>query len=217
MSFDGHTLAPRGGFRYLGQVRFVSQTATSGWRLGLVLAMVVSGALACKERAKTPAAAYQRFSEAVAAKDAQRLYAALDLETRWSWMSVRRAHREAYDIVLSNVPEGAAREQQLRRFEAGALADNEAAMFERIFPAERWNELGPLPKDVVPQPISETEAKIPLPGGRSLPFRRGEDGGWGFAGLAGEAEQAKRRAAADLEVTRSNAADLERAATRSGN
>ena len=36
-------------------------------------------------------------------------------------MTVQRCQREAYDIVLSNFPEGADRESKLRRFEAGAL------------------------------------------------------------------------------------------------
>ena len=157
----------------------------------------------------------------MASRDAGQLYAALDLETRWSWMSVRRAHREAYDIVLSNFPEGPAREQQLRRFEAGALAENEAALFAQVFPAARWDELGRgLPTNAAIEAVGEREARVTVPGteagSRTLSFRRGDDGSWGFAGLAAEAEAQKLRAGADLDLVRTNAADLERAATRAG-
>ncbi len=133
-------------------------------------------------------------------------------------MSVRRAQREAYDIVLSNFPEGPAREQQLRRFEAGALAENEAALVANLAPAARLDELAqdlpPGGDGVKPETTSEREATVRSKSGKPLPLRRGEDGGWGFAGFATEAEDWKKRATADLEMVRTNAADLERAATR---
>jgi hypothetical protein len=47
-----------------------------------------------------------------------------------------------------------------------------------------------------------------------VPLGRGEDGGWGFAGLAKGAEDDKNRAYNDLEVVRASAADYERAAAR---
>ena len=43
-----------------------------------------------------------------------------------------------------------------------------------------------------------------------------QDGQWGWSGLAAEADENKRRAVADLEIIRNNAADQERAATRAG-
>ena len=52
--------------------------------------------------------------------------------------------------------------------------------------------------------------------GAPLLFRKGQDGRWGYAGLAAEGEDRKRRASADLELTRSSAADFERAAARAG-
>jgi hypothetical protein len=60
------------------------------------------------------------------------------------------------------------------------------------------------------------EAEILWPAGRLL-FRKTSKTafGWGFAGLAGEAETLKRAASADLEALRTNAADYERAAARS--
>jgi hypothetical protein len=220
----------------------------------LSFAMALWGTVGCNDRARTAAEAAARLKAAVAARDLEQLFTALDLETRWSWMTVRRAQREAYDIVLSNYPEGPAREQQLRRFAPGALADSDVALFEQVFPASEWDQLT---RDLgaaataAPESTSEDEARLPIAGaaegnldakldsksdkgagrkghepitpqGRkaaappALLFRRGEDGSWGFAGLASLAEEEKRRATADLELVRTDAADLERAATRAG-
>ena len=60
----------------------------------------------CRQKAKTPAEAYKRLTAAVNAGDGGALFDALDQETRWNWMSIQKFHREAYDIVLSNYPEG---------------------------------------------------------------------------------------------------------------
>ena len=50
--------------------------------------------------------------------------------------------------------------------------------------------------------------------GARVELARGKDGGWGFAGLAKQAEEDKNRAYHDLEVVRASAADYERAAAR---
>jgi hypothetical protein len=195
-------------------------------KLSCVLALW--GGLACSGRARTPAEAVLRLQSAVAERDVEQLFTALDLETRWSWMTVRRAQRESYDIVLSNLPEGPEREQQLRRWEPGALAENDVALFAQVFPPARWDELkrdlAAIPPGVpAPEQVSDEEARLPLGKSASalgekpaLRFRRGQDGSWGFAGLAAEAEEEKRRATADLDQVRTNAADLERAAIRAG-
>lgn len=205
-------LAPGPAFRYLRAVRLRSAAL-----LWLLLALGGAGSAGCQSRAKTPAEAWTRFAAAVTARDPQRLYAALDLDTRWSLMSVRRAQREAYDILLSNLPEGPARERQLRRFEAGALADSEAGLFATRLTPARWDELG---QDLTgagpPESAGERDAKVTSKTGRSWKLHRGDDGGWGFAGFGAEAEEEKRRASADLDLVRANAADYERAAARAG-
>ena len=53
-----------------------------------------------------------------------------------------------------------------------------------------------------------------LGSGARVELARGENGGWGFAGLAKRAEDDKNRAYHDLEVVRASAADYERAAAR---
>jgi hypothetical protein len=188
----------------------------------LTLALSVALAPGCGGGAKTPEEAYQRLAEAVTARDARRLYDALDLETRWSWMSVQRAQRESYDIVLSNFPEGHERERALRRFETGAHSESAGELFGRELDPQTMDDLGERVAALGPSPVltaEGTRAESSAPGGKEagrLVFRKTPDRhwGWGYAGLADRAEQIKRRALADLELMRSSAADYERAATR---
>jgi hypothetical protein len=186
----------------------------------LALAAVVGGAAfagGCNRGAKTPGEAWQRFVASVKQKDPRALYQALDLETRWSWMTTRRTQREAHDIVLSNFPEGTSRDQHLRRFEAAAAADSEADLFASWLPASRWESLaGGLPESATPEQRGADRAEVLGAEGQVWSLRKDRDGNWGFSGFSEEAEVIKRRALADLEVVRNNAADLERAATRAG-
>jgi hypothetical protein len=173
--------------------------------------------LACTRGARTAEEAYDRFVAAIRAHDGELLYGALDLETRWSWMSIRRAQREAYDIVLSSFPEGPQRETQGRRFEAAALSENEAQLFASQMTEARWAELARgLPDHPRLEPVGPDQVQLPTADGRRLVFKRGSNQRWGYAGFAQEAEQLKRKTAADLELVRASAADLEQAASRSG-
>jgi hypothetical protein len=202
-------------FRYSGGVARVAQ--------GLLIGALCGAALgACDRGGKTPEDAYQRLAEAVEARDGERLFEALDLETRWSWMSVQRAQRESYDIVLSNFPEGPEQERTLRRFEPGALSEGARELFARQLDPRVWTDLaatlaaaGANPRLVVTADGLHAEVSA---AGRTLAFRKGSDGhrGWGYAGLAPEAEEVKRRATADLELMRTSGADYERAAARQG-
>ena len=187
----------------------------------LVLVVLAAGALGgCRHVAKTPAEAYQRFSAAVSAGDGGALFDALDQSTRWAWMTTQKYHREAYDIVLSNYPDGPEKERESHRFQGGATATSAKEMFR----AEAAP--GVLPMLV---PLVAADAKIEgaadapdgkaaavLASGVRVPLARGEDGSWGFAGLAKDAKDLETRAFHDLEVVRSSAADYERAATRAG-
>jgi hypothetical protein len=186
-----------------------------GVPLGLLVAAGVGG---CERGGKTPEEAYQRLGEAVAAHDGERLYDALDIETRWSWMSIQRAQRECHDIVLSSFPQGPERERSLRRFEPGAQSEGAAELFARQLEPQVWTDLAAALAAAGPAPrlIGDGSQAAVAAGSRTLPFRKVSDGhwGWGYAGLAVEAEQTKRRAMADLELMRTSAADYERAAAR---
>ena len=149
-------------------------------------------------------------------RDGAALFDALDQSTRWAWMTVQKWHREAYDIVISNYPPGPERDRELRRFEKGATATSARELFKADVAPEMLPLLAPL---VVQNTTVEIEppgdvAEIVLPAGGRVRFALGSKGGWGFAGMAPDAEARKNRAYHDLEQVRANAADYERAAAR---
>jgi hypothetical protein len=169
-------------------------------------------------KAKTPAEAYKRLSAAVNAGNGGALFDALDQGTRWNWMSIQKFHREAYDIVLSNFPEGEIRERETRRFEHAATAGSARDLFAmdaapRILPMLRPLVLSGAPIEPGATP---DEAAAVLASGARVELRRGKDGSWGYGGLAKRAEEDKNRAYHDLELVRASAADFERAAARAG-
>src|SRR5436190_10781603 len=95
----------------------------------LVALGVAAAGVGCRHKSKTPAEAYKRLTAAVTAGDGGGLFDALDQEARWNWMSIQKFHREAYDIVLSNYPEGEIRERETRRFEHAATASSARDLF----------------------------------------------------------------------------------------
>ena len=182
------------------------------------IALALTPSPGCARKARTPDEAYRRFAAAVRSGDGGALFDAVDPATRWAWMMVQKWHREAYDIVLSNYPEGQARERELRRFQAGATATSGRELF-RAETAATLPTLAVLAgagpgadASIVVDPAGDTATAV-LAGGK-VPLRRGENGAWGFAGLAVQADEQKNRAYHDLEMVRASAADYERAASR---
>jgi hypothetical protein len=191
--------------------------AVIGLAIVAVAALAVSVA-GCRHKAATPAEAYKRLSAAVKAGDGGALFDALDQDTRWNWMSIQKFHREAYDIVLSNYPEGEIRERETRRFEHAATAPSARDLFAQdtaptLLPALRPLALADAP--IAPGPTDDTAAAV-LASGARVEFRRNQRGDWGYAGLDKRAEEDKNRAYHDLELVRASAADFERAAARAG-
>jgi len=186
----------------------------------LLLPLLLLGVVGCGPgRARTPAEAHARLQAALAAHDGTMLWNALDQDTRWSWMAIQRAWREAYDITQSVVPEGPERARLLARFEPGATSENARTLFGRMLAPQDWAAAQALvtaagAQQPEPPPTGETST-IATPAG-ALVYRKARNyfWGWGFSGLAARAEQLKRSAYADLERMRSDAADYERAATR---
>jgi hypothetical protein len=184
------------------------------------LSFLLLAVAACGSRsATTPAQAHARLVAAVSAHDSTLLWNALDQETQWSWMSIQRAWREAYDITQSVVPEGPERTRLLARYEPGATSEDARALFARMLTSAEWTRLQGLVNAAgSKQPTmaatgERSELDTPL---GPLLYRKGHDkhAGWGYAGLDERAEQVKFAASADLERMRRNAADYERAATR---
>ena len=190
-------------------------------RLVLGVLVLATGALAgCHRVVKTPEKAYEKFSAAVTERDGGALFDALDQPTRWAWMTLQKYHRESYDIVLSNYPEGPERERESHRFQDGATATSAREMFKASVAPGVLPMLAPLvaadAKIEADPAAPDSKAAAVLASGARVPFARGDDGGWGFSGLAKDAEELKTRAFHDLEVVRASAADYERAATRAG-
>ena len=172
----------------------------------------------CRHGAKDPAGAYRQLAAAVNAGDGGALFDALDQKARWAFMSVQKWHREAYDIVLSNYPEGPVREREKHRFEHAATATSARELFKVDVAPGLLAKLVPQMAAGGDPPVemgsSGSEAAVVLPSGARVPFARGSRGGWGYAGFDEQAEDQKMRAYHDLEVVRSSAADYERAAAR---
>jgi hypothetical protein len=190
---------------------------TKGSLLGFLL---LSLGLGCIQRgAKSPAEAEVRLLSAISARNPQDLWNALDQDTRWSWQSIQRAWREAYDITLSNVPEGRERDRLQARFKTGATSENAAQLFAALLTAQEWDRLAKLATDLGSTALkldpSGTSATVETPQGPVV-YRKAHDRfwGWGYSGLAEKAEELKRTAATDLEMLRKNSADFERAAAR---
>jgi hypothetical protein len=184
--------------------------------LVLLALVVVAPVAGCARGAKTPEEAYREFSAAVNAGDGGALFDALHQPARWAWMSVQKYHREAYDIVLSNYPEGPEREREKHRFEPGATASSARELFKATVAPGLLPMLRPLAAaDAhIEAAASGDQAAAVLASGVRVPLARGERGRWGFAGLDKQSEDHKLRAYHDLEVVRASAADYERAAAR---
>jgi hypothetical protein len=183
-----------------------------------IVAAVCAGALAsggCR-KARTPQEALGHLQRAVEAGDAGAFFDALDKRSRWAWMTVQKSHREAYDIILSNYPEGTERERQLRRFERGAILGSARELFiEEVGRAALARLPRPLPDAARFDTAADGNSAVAvLPSRANLQFRRGPDGSWGYAGLADDSEDRQKRALGDVEMVRANAADYERAAAR---
>jgi hypothetical protein len=186
--------------------------------VGVGLVAIAISAGGCGRKSKTPAEAFKRFAEAVNSGDGGALFDALDQGTRWNWMSIQKFHREAYDIVLSNYPEGPEREREARRFQPAATASSARELFKTTVAPGLLPMLRPLVLSEAPienGPDADHAAAV-LASGARVELARGKMGGWGFAGLAKQAEEDKNRAYHDLEVVRASAADFERAAARAG-
>jgi hypothetical protein len=180
--------------------------------LPLVAGLAIGG---CRHKSKTPEEAFQRFAAAVNAGDGAALFDALDQQARWDLMTIQKYHREAYDIVLSNYPEGPVRDREKERFEHAATAPSARDLFRTdeapallpsyVAMAQGIPRIEPGPADGQATAVLENGQRVPL--GLS-------GGGWGFAAFDKQAEENKNRAYHDLEVVRASAADYERAAAR---
>jgi len=194
------------------------RTDAGGLRVVPALLLLAALAVGACNKARTPEEAYRRLSQAVRAGDAGALFDALDQKSRWAWMTVQKSHREATDIILSNYPDGVERTRELKRFERGATLGSARALFAEAVGQGALASLGAAVGDGARFEVAAdgASATAVLPSGAHFPLRRGDNGSWGYAGFADDAEQRQTRALADVAQVRINAADYERAAARAG-
>lgn len=141
--------------------RATARRGWSAWVLPSILAAaLLPGLLAsggCRRRAHSPEEALARLQNVVAKRDPAALFDVLDQRSRWAWMTIQKTHREAYDIILSNYPEGPERDRELRRFQKGAMLGSARALF-----AE---EVGQAALGALASPLAPVERFEPAPAG----------------------------------------------------
>ena len=185
--------------------------------VALALVALPMAAAGCRHKSKTPEEAFQRFATAVQAGDGAALFEALDQQTRWDLMTIQKYHREAYDIVLSNYPEGPVRDREKGRFEHAATAPSAKELFRSDTAPGLLPTLAPLAQGIphIEAGPADGQATAVLDGGGRVPLgARAKTAAGDSAGLAKRAEDDKNRAYNDLQVVRASAADYERAAAR---
>ena len=126
-------------------------------------------------------------------------------------MTIRRAHREAYDIMLSNFPEGAEREQRSRalRGRRRSRTARRALFAEQLTPA-RWDELAGcvrgLPERPALQRSGADETTVAGDGrARRCAFARGRTAAGASPGWRPRPRSASGAPSADLELIRDRA------------
>jgi hypothetical protein len=174
----------------------------------VLLLAVVAG---CGRKARTPAAAYERFAAAVRAGDAAGLYRALDQQSQWSVISTQRYYREIVDIVSHGYPPDA-RQRELGRV-AGAELRKPAAFFaaQNARRGGGWVSRCAAGVGGVAR-IEEQGATAVVHTDRGGRFEfASSPHGWGFSGLRAELDELKSRASHDVETARENAKIYEQA------
>lgn len=188
----------------------------------LLVALAVAGFVTgCKRRepvAETPPEAYLQLYAACAAKDAGRLYRALDTKTQWAIETVHRAQWEMQHLIVADYPPEA-RDQALARLPAACEEplDRPRRYYRRLDDtAATLEELGRRLKLGEGKPVGSIDhqagtASLWREGGAVFHFARDDKGRWGYAELRAEWERAAERALHDLDTVKENAALYRRA------
>jgi hypothetical protein len=176
----------------------------------LVMAGVLGAGLVCCEdtgegtsRPPTAEGAFAQLVEASRSDAAgKRIFALLDMKSRWSVMSIYKDQREACRLVHSAYP-AARRPRELRRCEGAAAAKDAAAFFGSL--ARSQGLLHGLDRiGAVGARQRSSEGITFESGGQRILLCR-DRGGWAFCGLREELEKVKLKTSRDLRTIRENA------------
>jgi hypothetical protein len=182
------------------------------WLATLASVAVASG---CSDppppTARTLEGAFERVAAAIDAGDAKRLYWDLELETRWSLMTIHRNQRRIQDLVAADYPTDE-RARAVGRWRTGAEAADPGVLFAELCAARDCLE--PLREKI--GAIARVER---TPGGgvvRTIPggvyrFKKGQDGRFGLQGFRDELATLERDVNRDLAVIERAASEYRRA------
>ncbi|MBI2892636.1 MAG: hypothetical protein HYY06_03730 [Deltaproteobacteria bacterium] len=170
-------------------------------RLALVAALGI--AASCSDptpTALTLPGAFERVASAIDAADAKRLYWDLDLEARWSLMSIHRSQKRARRLVNGAYPPEE-RERATGRWTVGAEARTPGELFAIL--CARDDCMEPLRAKIGAAARIERTADggvVHTIRGGTYRFTKGADGRYGLVGFADRLAALKLEVARDLEV-----------------
>ena len=170
------------------------------FRLALLLSVAVSGACGSPPTARTLEGAFERVAAAIDAGDAKRLYWDLELEARWSLMSIHRNQKQIRSLVDRDYP----REERARaegHWKVGADAKDPGELFAVL--CARRDCLAPLRAKIGAVERIERTATggvvHTIPGGEYR-FLKGKDGRFGLVGFGDELAALSREVSRDMRV-----------------
>ena len=175
---------------------------------GSILALVGVLALACAEPtpdARTLEGAFERVASAIDAGDAKRLYWDLELETRYSLMSVHRYQKRIRELVATYPDEERAR-GVAGRWSIGANAKDPGELFAALCAEQHCLEplrarIGAASR-ITPTP---TGGVVQTVRGGTYRFAKGTDGRYGLVAFGENFAALKIEVARDLETVEQNA------------
>jgi hypothetical protein len=163
---------------------------------GHLRAAIVTVAVTAAACASTPAPvdnpveAFRAFQAAIHSPDREQLWRALDEETRAQWRLAWRARRAGRELLSTFAAEDVAADPDLR-----ALAPSPPRPEDLFAASVNDGDLRRIAEDINPAATLlglENEASFPTKMGDHLPFRKGPERSWGFAGFVDRAQQAAR-------------------------
>lgn len=174
-------------------------------------AVVVSCSDAPPPTARTLEGAFERVAAAIDAGDAKRLYWDLELETRWSLMTIHRSQARIRRLVETDYPADE-RARAVGRWRTGADARDPGELFAALCAARHC--LDPLREKIG---AIERVERTPdggvvhtIPGGEYR-FKKGQDGRFGLEGFRDELAAFERDVSRDLAVIERTAEQYRRA------
>jgi hypothetical protein len=178
--------------------------------------LVAVALVACSDpppTARTLEGAFERVAGAIDAGDAKRLYWDLELETRWSLMTIHRSQKRILKLVESEYP-AEERSRTVGRWRTGSDAADAGTLFAELCAARDC--LAPLRAKIgAVQRIERTEdggVVHTIPGG-AYRFKKGRDGRFGLLGFRDQLATLERDVSRDLAVIERTAAEYRRART----